>query len=228
MEAALTVEAAGGAAAEERRVAWGEGAAAGVGDMVGKMKVDRDMDMGMGMGTGMGIGMGGADTVTAWVDWRVHPRQGLPERGRGERYSSCSWVRFERVSFDHEGSGRLAGCGTRVVLWKEVVDNQCFRVRLNKAAGGGIRTSKKVTAGVGRTSWADVGTSFWTWAEQPSREGGGGERGNSEGGNGERGGGGGGRGGGFGGGVSGGGERGGWLGGGAGGGGEAICRHTGE
>ena len=119
------------------------------------------MDMGMGMGTGMGIGMGGADTVTAWVDWRVHPRHhGLPERGRGERYSSCSWVRVERVSFDHEGSGRLAGCGTRVVLWKEVVDNQCFRVRLNKAAGGGIRTSKKVTAGVGRTSWADVGTSF--------------------------------------------------------------------
>ena len=39
--------------------------------------------MGMGLGTGMGIGMGGADTVTAWVDWRVHPRhQGLPERGR--------------------------------------------------------------------------------------------------------------------------------------------------
>ena len=166
--------------------------------------------MGMGMGTGMGIGMGGADTVTAWVDWRVLQDKGchLPERGRSERYSSCSWVRVERVSFDHEGSGRLAGCGTRVVLWKEVVDNQCFRVRLNKAAGGGIRTSKKVTAGVGRTSWVDVGTSFWTWAEQPSREGGGGERGNGEGGNGERGGGGGGRGGGFGGGVSGGGARG--------------------
>ena len=88
--------------------------------------------MGMGLGTGMGIGMGGADTVTAWVDWRVHPRRGLPERGRGERYSSCSWVRVERVSFDHEGSGRLAGCGTRVVLWKEVVDNKCFRVRLNR------------------------------------------------------------------------------------------------
>ena len=153
--------------------------------------------MGMGMGTGMGIGMGGADTVTAWVDWRVHPRhQGLPERGRGERYSSCSWVRVERVSFDHEGSGRLAGCGTRVVLWKEEVNNQCFRVRLNEAAaGGGIRKSKKVTAGVGRTSWADVGASFWIWAKQPSGEGGGGERGN-----GVRGGGGLGRGGGFGGG----------------------------
>ena len=118
----------------------------------------------MGLGTGMGIGMGGADTVTAWVDWQVHPRhQGLPERGRGERYSSCSWVRVERVSFDHEGSGRLAGCGTRVVLWKEVVDNQCFRVRLNKAAGGGTRlTFKKVTAGFGRPSWADVGTSVFS------------------------------------------------------------------
>ena len=61
--------------------------------------------MGMGMGTGMGIGMGGADTVTAWVDWRVHPRQGLPERGRGERYSSCSWVRVERVTLTTRALG---------------------------------------------------------------------------------------------------------------------------
>ena len=75
------------------------------------------LGIGLGMGVGVGMGMGGADTVTAWVDWRVHPRyQRRLERGRGEGYSSCSWVRVARVSCDHKCSGRLAGCGTQIVL----------------------------------------------------------------------------------------------------------------
>jgi len=165
MGAAMPVGAAKGAAEEERRCAGGKGTAAGVGEVVGKAEADMDMGMGMGMG------VDGADTVTAWVDWRVHPRQGLPGHGRGERYSSRSWVRVARVSFDHEGSGRLAGCGTRVVLWKEEGDNQCFRVRLNGAeGGGGDGRSRKVTGGVGRIPWRGIDTSFWTCVAQPPRE----------------------------------------------------------